>query len=92
MSGESFRHYGDVSFAGRNEILAFRDPQSAALWDELGPDPSLDGTLIHFLLSEGALTVAVDASPPEQIENFVTGLRQSLTQDLFGSTVAKEAA
>jgi hypothetical protein len=92
VSGESFRHYAEISFAGRNEILAFRDPQSAELWDEMGPDPSLDGTLIHFLLSKGALTVAVDASPPEQIELFVNGLRQSLAQDLFASTVTREAA
>lgn len=91
VSGKSFRNYADISFAGRREILAFRDPVSAKLWDELGPDPSLDGTLIHFLLSEGELTVAIDACPPEEVESFVKGLRRSLTQDLFASTV-REAA
>jgi hypothetical protein len=86
VSGQSFRSYAEISFAGRREILAFRDLESAKLWDELGPDPSLNGTLIHFLLSEGELTVAVDASPPEEVESFVNSLRRSLTQDLFAST------
>jgi hypothetical protein len=91
VSGESFGRYADISFADRHEILAFRDAESARLWEELGPDPSLDGTLIHFLLSEGALTVAVDASPPPEIEAFVKALRRSLTQDLFASS-PREAA
>jgi hypothetical protein len=91
VSGESFRSYSDIGFAGRREILAFRDPASAKLWDEVGSDPSLEGTLIHFLLSEGELTVAVDASPSEEVAAFVASLRRSLTQDLFAST-AREAA
>lgn len=92
ISGESFPHYADISFAGRREILAFGDPESAKRWADLGPDPSLDGTLIHFLLSDGELTVAIDASPPPQIESFVNGLRRSLTQDLFAGAVTKDAA
>jgi hypothetical protein len=92
VSGEKFGKYADIAFAGRREILAFRDPEAAKLWDELGPDPSLDGTLIHFLLSEGELTVAIDASPQEEVELFVNGLRGSLMQDLFASTAGSEAA
>jgi hypothetical protein len=87
LSGEIFLRYADIDFAGRREILAFRDADSARLWDELGADPSLDGTLIHFLLSEGELTVAVDADPPPQIASFVESLQRSLAQDLFASTV-----
>src|SRR5687768_16524799 len=73
--GESFRRYDEIGFAGRNEILVFRDPASADKWEELGPDPSLDGTLIHFLLSEKALTIAIDADPTPEVERFVNGLR-----------------
>ncbi|HZK81680.1 MAG TPA: hypothetical protein VFC46_11445 [Humisphaera sp.] len=87
VSGEGFRRYGDIDFAGRREILAFRDAESARLWDELGADPSLDGTLIHFLLSKGELTVAVDAEPSTQIASFVESLQRSLAQDLFASRV-----
>jgi hypothetical protein len=79
-SGESFRRYSDIRFAGRREILAFRDPKAATRWDELGAVPSLDGTLIHFLLTESGLTVAVDASPTPQVEQFVEDLRRSLKQ------------
>jgi hypothetical protein len=92
ITGETFRRYADIDFAGRREILAFRDPASAKLWEELGADPSLDGTLIHLLLSEGELTVAIDAAPPPQIESFVNGLRRSLAQDLFAGIVPREAA
>jgi hypothetical protein len=91
VSGEIFRRYSEINFAGRSEIVAFRDPESAKHWDELGSDPMLDGTLIHFLIAEGALTVAVDATPAKQIEDFLEDLRRSLTQDLFAST-AREAA
>jgi hypothetical protein len=91
-SGESFRRYADIRFAGRHEILAFRDPESARLWDELGAVPSLDGTLIHFLLTETGLTIAVDASPPPRVELFVEGLRRSLRQYLFAGAAARQAA
>src|SRR5437899_508931 len=91
VTGETFRHYSDIDFARRREILVFRDPDAARRWDELGADPTLDGTLIHLLISDGSLTVAVDADPPEFIEEFIRGLRRSLTQDLFAST-AREAA
>ncbi len=90
VSGESFRHYSDITFAGRNEILAFRDPESAKLWDELGADHSLNGTLIHFLISERELTIAIDADPSAQIDSFVKQLRRSLTQDLFASIAIRE--
>ena len=92
VTGEIFRRYAEINFAGRSEILAFRDPESAKCWDELGPDPSLDGTLIHFLIAEGALTVAVDATPPKHIEEFLEDLRRSLTKDLFASTAGKREA
>jgi len=92
ITGEGFRRYRDISFAGRSEILAFRDPHSAAAWDKLGADPSLDGTLIHLLLSDAGLTVAIDASPPPEVTSFVEGLGQSLRQDLFASTATRKAA
>ncbi len=91
-TGEVFRRYADIDFASRREILAFRDPVSAKLWGELGADPSLDGTLIHLLRSEGELTVAIDATPPPQIESFVNSLRRSLSQEIFAGAVASEAA
>jgi hypothetical protein len=91
-TGETFRRYREISFAGRQEMLAFRDPESAALWDAIGADPSLDGTLIHFLVSDGELTVAIDADPPPQISAFVEDLRQSLRQDLFASMARRKAA
>jgi len=91
-TGEVFRRYADIDFARRREILCFRDPASAKLWDQLGADPSLDGTLIHLLRSEGELTVAIDANPPPQIEAFVSSLRRSLAQELFAGTVTREAA
>jgi hypothetical protein len=92
LTGESFRQYREIDFADRREILAFRDPRSAGLWEELGADPLLDGTLIHFLISDTELTVAVDSSPPEHIGAFVENLRRSLTQDLFASSAMERAA
>jgi hypothetical protein len=92
ITGEKLGRYRDISFAGRQEILAFRDPTAAQSWDDIGADPSLEGTLMHFLLSKGELTVAIDASPPPVIESFVEALRQSLCQDLFATTARREAA
>lgn len=89
-SGESLRHYANISFAGTREILAFRDSVAAKLWDEIGPDPSLDGTLIHFLRREHELTVSIDAAPSPEIASFVQGLRHSLAQDLFASTAQRK--
>jgi hypothetical protein len=77
-TGESLRNRADMNLDDHHEILAFRDSRSAELWDDLGADPSLDGTLIHFLLSNDALTVAIDSYPPPEIESFVDGLRRSL--------------
>jgi len=92
QTGEVLPSYAEIAFAGRQEILAFRDAQAARLWETLGADPSLDGTLVHFLLSDSALTVAVEASPTPEIEDFVFGLRRSLNQDLFAPPAANEAA
>jgi len=92
VSGEVFAHYRAVNFKGRREILAFRDQEAAAQWDALGADPSLDGTLVHFLLSDGALTLAVDAFPGPEILSFVEGVKRSLQQDIFRTTITREAA
>lgn len=82
VTGQDLGHYPQISIAGREEILAFRDAASAKLWNEIGPDPSLDGTLLHFILSEAKLTVVIDASPPPQITRFVEDLRRDLMQQL----------
>lgn len=85
VTGEAFDRYADVTFAGRQEILVFRDAKAARLWDEIGPDPSLDGTLVHLLISGNQLTVTVDAEPNAQIRVYVAALQRSLGQDLFAS-------
>ncbi|HXE55254.1 MAG TPA: hypothetical protein VN541_19680 [Tepidisphaeraceae bacterium] len=79
-SGETLQQDSDIRLADRHEILVFRDPKAAELWEQLGPDPSLDGTLIHFLVSDTDLTVAIDATPVPQVEAFVEALRESLAQ------------
>jgi len=84
-TGEVFSSYRGINLFGRREILAFRDLEAARLWDDIGPDSSLDGTLIHFLVSPGELTVAVDDVPPPQIGSFVESLRAALRKDLFAS-------
>ena len=78
VTGETFPPDERLDVAGRQEILVFRDAKSAELWETLGSDSRLRGTLIHFLLSGEELTVVVDASPPAPIEKFVEGLRQKL--------------
>jgi len=90
-SGETFRPYDDIRFAGRHEILVFRDPKAADLWEHLGPDRSLDGTLIHFLVSDTELTVAIDATPVPQVDAFVEALRESLTPGLDRAAAQKTA-
>jgi hypothetical protein len=91
-SAEVLPQYPSINFQGRREILAFRDQKAADQWDELGADPSLGGTLVHFLASQGALTVSVDDVPPAQIGSFVEALRSSLRQDIFASDALLEAA
>jgi hypothetical protein len=91
-TGEVFSSYWEINLFGRHEILAFRDPEVARLWDDIGTDPSLDGTLIDFLLSPGELTVAVDDVPPPQIRLFVESLRAALRKDLFASEGERKVA
>jgi hypothetical protein len=86
VTGQDLGHYPQISMASREEILAFRDAASAELWNEIGADPTLAGTLLHFILSEGALTVVTDASPPPQIMRFVEDLRRDLMEHLQRST------
>lgn len=91
-TGEVLPAYQYISFTGRKELLAFKDQKSAKLWDEIGVDPSLAGTLVHFLLSPGELTVSVDDKPPPEIKSFVDSLRSSLYKDLFASVALPMAA
>jgi hypothetical protein len=89
-SGQSFRHHADINFSEFRELLVFRDPDCAKLWDELGSDPSLDGTLVHFLLSTGALTLAVDESPPPEIQRFISELRSLLLEPSISTTALRK--
>jgi hypothetical protein len=77
-TGENLPRDADISLTGRSEILVFRDPQSARLWDELGAEPSLDGTLIHFIFSAGELTICIDSDPSPEIQSFVESMRRAL--------------
>jgi hypothetical protein len=87
-TGQVLPKYEGITFHGRREILAFRDPEAARLWEEIGVDPSLEGTLVHFLVSPGELTVAVDDVPPPRIRKFIDSLRAALRKDIFASEVA----
>lgn len=91
-TGEVLSAQGGINFFGRTEILAFRDAEAARLWEEIGADPALEGTLLHFLISPGELTVAVDDVPPPQITAFVEALQDTLRQDLFASTAELQVA
>lgn len=77
-TGDVLAAHGHIDFVGRDEILAFKDSAAARLWDEIGADPKLEGTLVHFLSSSGTLTIAVDEKPPEEIRAFVRSLRDLL--------------
>ena len=91
-TGEKLPPYEDISFYGLSEILAFKDSDAAKLWDELGPDPSLDGTLLHFIVTDRELTIATDDTPSPQIEMFIKALQNTLMQDMFTSKAELEAA
>ena len=91
-TGEKLPPYEDISFYGLSEILAFKDSDAAKLWDELGPDPSLDGTLLHFIVTDRELTIATDVTPSPQIEMFIKALQNTLMQGMFTSKAELEAA
>ncbi len=91
-TGEVLPPYKEISFYGMSEVLAFKDSAAAHSWDKIGPDPSLNGTLLHFIVTPNELTVAVDDTPSLQIENFIESLRRALLQDMFVSNAEPRRA
>src|SRR5206468_5157605 len=85
-TGETFAEYRRRDLAGRREVLVYRDAAARAGWDELGADPSLDGTLIHLIAGDGELTIAVDDVPNPSIRSYVDAVR-----DALGSEKSKRA-
>jgi hypothetical protein len=77
-TGETFAEYRRRDLAGRREVLVFRDDAARVGWDELGADPSLDGTMIHLIADNGELTIAVDDVPNPSISSYIDAVRDAL--------------
>jgi hypothetical protein len=78
-TGETFAEYRRRDLAGRREVLVYRDAAARAGWDQLGADPSLDGTMIHLIADDAKLTIAVDDVPNPSIRSYVDAVRNALT-------------
>ena len=63
-----------------HEVLVYKDKESAKRWRDLGADSSLNGTMVHFITSSGALTVVIDDDAPPQIQKFAKSLQRDLRQ------------
>lgn len=91
-TGEQLPNYGQMEFAGLNEILISKTAEASKLWDQLGACITTNGTLIHLLVGRATLTVVIDDEPTKEMKSIVSEIRSALIQDLFASRAMEKAA
>ena len=77
-TGETFNNYANLPLRGREELFIYRDADAQAIWKEVGPDPSVDGTMIFLIARRGELTIGLDDEPSPSTLSIVDVIRQSL--------------
>lgn len=93
-TGQTFRSYSEIDLRARPEILVYRDQKAQSDWKEIGPDPSVEGTMIHLIGRRGELTIGLDDEPTPAILSIVDVIRRSLRAqpELFAAAAASAAA
>ena len=54
-----------------DDFFWYKDLDSKRGWDMEGAVPSLENTMVYFLIREGQLTVVVDKEMADAINNFI---------------------
>jgi hypothetical protein len=90
-TGEVLPRYGQMGFAGLDELLISKTAAASRLWDESGACDATKGTLIHLLIGRTTLTVIVDDEPTDEMRRIVREIRRALIQDLFASRAVAKA-
>jgi hypothetical protein len=75
--------YASIPFGKCREILAYRDKTSAGKWSELGADESLDGTMLHLLVSQKSLTLVCDANPSRKIKSLIKAIIYAIQNNIL---------
>jgi hypothetical protein len=91
-TGETFISYYEMELHGCPEILVYRDAPAQRRWKEIGPDPGVDGTMIHLIGRRGELTIGLDDVPSHEMRALVDSITHSLRSELFASTAVRKVA
>jgi hypothetical protein len=91
-TGEVAERFDRIAFGRVKELLIYRDAAAAKRWEDLGADPSLDGTLIHVLAGRGDLVLVVDEPAGMEMEKIVASVGHAVRKNALGRWARKEAA
>lgn len=75
--------YQSLPLGQIRELFVYRDKSTALAWDAGGADHTLKNTMVHFLLSDDAVTAVVDDPTDPELGSCLQSAEKSLGMDIL---------
>ena len=79
-------------FHARSEVIVYRNAAASDLWDELGYDDSLKGTMVYLISDVDRLTLVTEHDPCPEIIRLTTAIARGLATAFPDAVYDAEAA
>jgi hypothetical protein len=78
-NGQRYETFSAIPFGRSHELLVYRDEAAFQDWEALGATPSTEGTMVHVIAQEAAVTLVVDNTRDAMTAAVVDEVRGLLT-------------
>jgi hypothetical protein len=79
LTGQRYMAFAAIPFGRAHELLVYRDEAALQSWEALGATPSTEGTMVHIIAQEAAMTLVVDDASDVMTAKVINELRRLLT-------------
>jgi hypothetical protein len=79
LTGQRYMTFSAIPFGRAHELLVYRDEAALQSWEALGATPSTEGTMVHIIAQEAAMTLVVDDASDVMTAKVINELRSLLT-------------
>lgn len=81
-TGKRYQLFSEIPFGGLTELFVYRDPESAAIWDQAGAVPGARNRMVHLIVDPGLLTVVIDERTAE-MDAAIRTIQSALSDPIF---------
>jgi hypothetical protein len=82
LTGERYDNFSDIPFGVIEELLIYKDVESAELWDNEGAVPGAFNTMVHVIKDIDMIAVVIDEMNDE-MSVIIATIKSGLSDDIL---------